>query len=109
MSRTLGAAAAAALALALPAHADEPPGDRPVVVADRAFKLPEVPPIRRKAKKDWLHGLADRVDEARTVLEGHALVVTSGDSEVRTFTYDDLVKSLKPNDAQQPVARVPEP
>jgi hypothetical protein len=37
------------------------------------------------------------------------LVVTSGDSEVRTFTYDDLVKSLMPNDAKQPVARVPEP
>ena len=56
MSRTLGAAAAAALALALPVHADEPPGDRPVVVADRVFKLPEVPPIRRKAKKDCCMG-----------------------------------------------------
>jgi hypothetical protein len=109
MSRTLGAAAAAALALALAVQADEPPGDRPVVVADRTFTLPDVPPIRRKAKKDWLHGLADRVDEARTALEGHALVVTSGDSKVRTFTYDDLVKSLKPNDTKQPVARAPEP
>ena len=109
MSRTLGAAAAVALALALPVHADEAPGERPVVVADRAFTLPEVPPIRRKAKKDWLHGLADRVDEARTALEGHALVVTSGDAQVRTFTYDDLVKSLKPKDAKQPVARTPEP
>jgi hypothetical protein len=109
MSRTLGAAAAAAFALALPVHADEPPVDGPVVVADRAFELPVVPPIPRKAKKDWLHALADHVDEARTALEGHALVVTSGDSKARTFTYDDLVKSLKPKDAKQPVARAPEP
>ena len=109
MSRTLSAAAAVALALAVQAHADELPVDRPVVVADRAFMLPDVPPIRRKAKKDWLHALADRVDEARAALEGHALVVTSGDSQVRTFTYDDLVKSLGPDEAKQPVPRAPEP
>ncbi len=99
MPRTFGAVAAVALAVALPVHADGQPGDEadnpPLAVADRTPKPPAVVTIPRKTQNDWLHALTHKAEGARAALEGYTLVVTSGDSKVKTFTHDDLEKSLQ--------------
>jgi hypothetical protein len=104
MAWVLGAVTALALSLAFTAHADEQLGVRaeapPVVVADSTLEPPEVPRISSRVRKDWLEALAYKVERARSALQEHRLVVTSGDREVRRYTYDDLAKSLDPAEAR---------
>jgi hypothetical protein len=106
MPRIPGAAAAAALILALPACADELSGGRPdeapLVVADREFDLPDVPLLPRKKKASLLDALAGKLRGGHAELGRHALVVTSGNSGVRTFTYDEATKSLREQAARRP-------
>jgi hypothetical protein len=104
MAWVLGAVTALALSLAFTAHADEQLGVRaeapPVVVVDSTLEPPEVPRISSRVRKDWLEALAYKVERARSALQEHRLVVTSGDREVRRYTYDDLAKSLDPAEAK---------
>ena len=106
MPRIPGAAVAATLILALPACADELSAERadtaPLVVADREFELPDVPLLPRKKKARLLDALAGKLRGGRDELGRHALVVTSGDSQVRTFTYDEATKSLREQTARRP-------
>ena len=104
MTWVLGAVTALALSLAFTAHAADQPGARAdapvVVVAEGAHEPADVQPIPSRVRKDWLEALAYKVERARSALQGHKLVVTSGDREVRQYTYDDLAKSLAPAEAR---------
>lgn len=95
------------LGLACTAHAeadeltDEWVVDAPLVVtADRSFELPNPDPVRRKARNDWLGALASKLGEARSALHEHKVVVTSEAAGTRTFTYDDVAKSLNKAEAR---------
>jgi hypothetical protein len=108
MPRTPGAVVAIVYLLALSAHADGSPqagvDDPPLAVADRAPGSPDASrvPTHKKKNAALLNALTNRLRAGHAALEDHALVVTSGDSEVRTFTYDDAVRSLKAKDARHP-------
>jgi hypothetical protein len=98
-----GAATLVALGLAFTAHADGPldnPVDgQPLLVADGSLERPDGERISRKTKGDWLQALAYKLESARSALQGHKLVVTSEHSEARTFTYDDVAKSVEAAEA----------
>jgi hypothetical protein len=98
MPRILGAVTLVALGVACIAHADdrldpwpEPP---PQVTADRPFEPPAVERIRHKTRKGWLRALSGKLGDARSALQEHKLVVTSDAAETRTFTYDDVARSV---------------
>jgi len=98
MRRVLGAVTLVSFGLAVTAQADGPSGNSAEgslrVVADSSFEVPDIERIPRKARNDWLQALAYKLENARAVLQGHKLVVTSDSAASRTFTYDDVARTV---------------
>jgi len=104
MPRILCAATWVGLVLAVTAaQADDQPGNRKKdsqPAADASSAGSSVEGASGKARKDWVHALAGKLESARSALKGHQLVVTSENAETRTFTYEDAAKTVETAEAR---------